>query len=127
MQQVTDSIVAVARDKEAVRVLSVHLQVGELTFLECDQLKFAWEISTRNVGDVLLGAELTLEKLAARGSCQACGYSGPLKVVEFPDSHFTTPVLDCPDCGETVTVTEGKDLLIRDIQMEMAERGDGDG
>jgi hydrogenase nickel incorporation protein HypA/HybF len=129
MQQVTDSIMVVAREKGATRIHSVHLQVGELTFLEWEQLKFAWEIYTRNVGEPLLGAELSLEKLEARGSCQACGYSGPLKVVDFPDSHFSTPVLDCPACGEMVTVTEGKDLLIRDIQLEVPEDvgGDGDG
>jgi hydrogenase nickel incorporation protein HypA/HybF len=129
MQQVTDSIMAVARDKGALKVHAVHLQVGELTFLEWDQLKFAWEIYTRNVGEPLLEAELSLERLEARGSCPACGYKGPLKVVDFPDSHFTTPVLDCPDCGEQVTVTEGKDLLIRDIQLEVPEDegGNGDG
>ncbi len=121
MQQVTESIMDIAREKRATRINSVRLQVGELTFLELDQLEFAWEIYTRNVGEPLLGAELTLEKLDARGSCSACGYSGPLKVVDFPDSHFTTPVLDCPDCGELVTVTEGRDMLIRDIQMEVPD------
>ena len=44
MQQVTDSIMAVAREKRATRINSVRLQVGELTFLELDQLEFAWEI-----------------------------------------------------------------------------------
>ncbi len=121
MQQVTVTIMDIARERGATRINAVRLQVGELTFLGLDQLEFAWEIYTRNVGEPLLGAELTLEKLDARGSCSACGYSGPLKVVDFPDSHFTTPVLDCPDCGEMVTVTEGRDMLIRDIQMEVPD------
>jgi len=121
MQQVTATIMDIAQEKRATRINSVRLQVGELTFLELDQLEFAWEIYTRNVGEPLLGAELTLEKLDARGSCSACGYSGGLKIVDFPDSHFTTPVLDCPVCGELVTVTEGRDMLIRDIQMEVPE------
>ena len=129
MQQVTDSVMEIAREKRATRINSVHLQVGELTFLEFDQLEFAWEIYTRNVGEPLLGSELTLEKLEARGTCTACGYSGPLKVVEFPDSHLTTPVLDCPDCSEVVTITEGRDLLIRDIQLEIPDDqgGEADG
>jgi Zn finger protein HypA/HybF involved in hydrogenase expression len=121
MQQVTASIMDIAREKRATRINSVRFQVGELTVLEMDQLEFAWEIYTRNVGEPLLGAELTLEKLDARGSCPACGYSGPLKVVDFPDSHFSTPVLDCPTCGELVEVTEGRDMLIRDIEMEVPE------
>ncbi len=121
MQQVTATIMDIAREKRATRINSVRLQVGELTSLDMDQLEVAWEIYTRNVGEPLLGAELTLEKLDARGSCPACGYSGPLKVVDFPDSHFSTPVLDCPTCGEWVEVTEGRDMLIRDIEMEVPE------
>jgi Zn finger protein HypA/HybF involved in hydrogenase expression len=46
---------------------------------------------------------------------------GPLKVVNFPDSHFTTPVLDCPECGKVVEVTEGRDLIIREIEMEVPD------
>jgi hydrogenase nickel incorporation protein HypA/HybF len=127
MQQVADSIMAVASEQGATQIHSVRLQVGELTFLQWEQLQFAWEIYTRNVGEPLLGSELSLEKLEARGSCPGCGYAGPLKVVDFPDSHFSTPVLDCPDCGQQVDVTEGKDLLIRDIQMAVAEGEGGSG
>ncbi len=124
MQQVTDSIMELAREKGATSISSVHLQVGELTFLEWDQLAFAWEIYTRNHGPPLEGAEMTLERVEARGSCPACGYAGPLLVVDFPDSHFTTPTLDCPECGDLVTVTEGRDLLIRDITMEVPDDGE---
>ena len=125
MQQVTESIMAIVRERRALRVESVHLQVGELTFLEWDQLEFAWEIYTRNEGPPLEGAKMTLEKVEARGTCPSCGYAGPLKVVDFPDSHISTPSLDCPECGEVVTVTEGRDLVIRDIRMDVPE-GDGD-
>jgi hydrogenase nickel incorporation protein HypA/HybF len=111
----------VVRGKGASKVNSVRLEVGDLTFLEWDQLRFAWEIYTRNVGPPLEGAELTLERITARGTCPSCGYSGDLKVVDFPDSHFSTPSLDCPDCDELVNVTEGRDLLIRDISMEVPE------
>jgi hydrogenase nickel incorporation protein HypA/HybF len=131
MSQAVDSIMEVVRGKGASKVNSVRLQVGELTFLEWDQLEFAWEIYTRNVGPPLLGAELALEGVMARGTCPACGYAGALKVVEYPDSHLSTPSLDCPECGEVVTVTEGRDLLIRDISMEVPEDhiegDDGDG
>jgi hydrogenase nickel incorporation protein HypA/HybF len=131
MSQAVDSIMDVVREKGASKVNSVRLQVGELTFLELDQLDFAWEIYTRNVGPPLEGAELALERIEARGTCPACGYSGALKVVDFPDSHFSTPSLDCPECGEMVNVTEGRDLLIRDISMEVpgdvAGGDDGDG
>jgi hydrogenase nickel incorporation protein HypA/HybF len=126
MSQVVESIVHMARNHGALRVESVHLQVGELTFLEMDQLAFAWEIYTRNEGPPLEGATLTLERLEARGSCPSCGYAGALKVVDFPDSHITTPVLDCPECGKLVDVTEGRDLLIRDIRLSIPGGKDGD-
>ncbi len=121
MTQVVEAIMDIVDGRGASQVNSVHLQVGELTFLEWDQLNFAWEIYTRNAGPPLEGAELTLEKIEARGSCPACGYSGGLKVVDFPDSHFSTPSLDCPKCNKVVNVTEGRDLLIRDISMEVPD------
>ena len=121
MGEVVESISRLARERRASSVESVRLQVGELTFLELDQLRFAWEIFTRNEGSPLEGSTLNLEPLKARGSCSSCGYTGPLKVVDFPDSHFTTPVLDCPECGEVVEVTEGRDLIIRDISLQVPE------
>ena len=128
MSQVADSIMGIARDKGATRIESVHLQVGELTFLAWDQLEFAWEIYSRDVGPPLEGATLNLEKMEARGSCPSCGYTGGLKVVEYDDSHYTTPVLDCPQCGERVDILEGRDLIIRDIRMEVPDdAGEDDG
>lgn len=121
MSQVSDSIMKLANEKQAIKVESVHIQVGELTFLVDDQLMFAWEIQTRNLGPPLEGAVLTLERIQARGSCPKCMYSGPLKIVEFPESHFSTPVLDCPGCGEVVEVTEGRDLIIRDIKLQVPD------
>ncbi len=121
MTQVADSIIRLAKERQAIKVEKVHLQVGELTFLVADQLQFAWEIYTKDLGPPLEGAVLTLERLQARGSCPACRYSGPLKVVEFPDSQFSTPVLDCPECGEVVEVTEGRDLIIRDIRLQVPD------
>ena len=61
MSQAVDSILEVVHGKGASQVNSVRLQVGELTFLEWDQLEFAWEIYTRNVGPPLLGAEPSLD------------------------------------------------------------------
>ena len=121
MNQVADSIIRLAKEKQAIKVETVRIQVGELTFLVNDQLEFAWEIYTRNLGPPLEGAVLTLERIKARGSCPTCRYLGPLKVVEFPESHFSTPVLDCPECGEVVEVTEGRDLIIRDIKLQVPD------
>jgi hydrogenase nickel incorporation protein HypA/HybF len=124
MTQVVESILNLARERKAERIISVHLQVGDLTFLVEDQLKFAFEIITTNEGPMIEDAELTLEPMAARGSCHSCGFSGELKVVELPESHFSTPTLDCPDCGQMVEVTEGRDLLIRDIRLQVSEEGE---
>ena len=124
MSQVVESIMGIVREKRSEKVHSVRLQVGDLTFLVWDQLEFAWEVFTRNEGPPITGAELILERLEARGLCPSCSYAGPLKVVDFPDSHFTTPTLDCPECGTVVEVTDGRDLLIREIKMDVPSEMD---
>jgi hydrogenase nickel insertion protein HypA len=121
MSQVVESIVKLATDREANRVISVRLQVGDLTFLAEDQMKFAFQVLAGNHGPLMENAELVLERLRARGACPSCGFSGELTIVELPDSHITTPVIDCPECGERTEITEGRDLLIRDVQLQLPE------
>lgn len=127
MTQVIDAVRRIAMETGATRVLSVRLQVGELTFLATEQLGFAFEILTRGEVELMEGTQLCMETLDARGMCKGCGFMGALEVVELPDSHFATPTLSCPGCGERLEVTEGRDLIIRDIQLELPEDADGDG
>jgi hydrogenase nickel insertion protein HypA len=122
MTQVIDGVVNAAQGKGAIQVLSVRLQVGELTFLAEDQLLFAFDVLKKD-HNLLENAQLVLERTEARGVCQRCGFSGQPAVADLPEYHLQLPTLDCPECGEQLSITEGRDLYIRDIALEVPDDG----
>ncbi len=117
MSQVARSVLQRANEIGALRILAVRLQVGELTFLGPAQMQFAFEIIRR--GDPLLeNARLVLEEVKAAGRCAACGFEGVLSPAELPEYHFNIPSLDCPDCGKKLEIVRGRDLVIKDIEVD---------
>ena len=127
MTQVVETVARVARENGAKRVLKVNLQVGELTFLAEEQMRFAFDV-LKTEAHIMGTAEVTIETVRARGVCAACGYSGETKVQEEPEFHFNLPTIDCPRCGQRLELTDGRDLYIRDIVMEVPdEEEDGTG
>jgi len=120
MTEVVKTVAKAAQERGAIRVLKVRLEVGELTFLSPDQMQFAFEI-LREDREVVSGAELELGTIEARGTCASCGYTGRPKVHEEPEFHFVIPTLQCPECGGRLEITEGRDLYIRDIELEVPD------
>ena len=120
MTEVVKTVAKAAQERGAIRVLKVRLEVGELTFLSPDQMQFAFEI-LREDREVVSGAELELGTIEARGTCSSCGYMGRPTVHEEPEFHFVVPTLQCPNCGERLEITEGRDLYIRDIELEVPD------
>ncbi len=128
MTEVVETVRRMARERGAERVLKVNLQVGELTFLAEEQMRFAFDVLKADGHGAMEGAEVEIETIRARGTCAACGYSGGTRVQEEADLHFKLPTIDCPRCGQRLEITEGRDLYIRDIVMEVPdgdEAGDG--
>ena len=119
---VMDSIVKAAL-KEAEkhpglkRVKAITLEVGELTFLNPDQLHFAFESTTRN--SVLKGAELVITISPARVKCSECDYEGPMNNVESDGAHYLTPIFACPECSKPVKVLEGNGCSIKTMKLEI--------
>jgi hydrogenase nickel incorporation protein HypA/HybF len=113
MSQIVDSILSEAKKRMATRIEEVELQIGEYTMLGEEQLKFAYEVLSRDT--VLQGSKLKVGHIKGKIEC-SCGFTG--SVEPSPDSpHKVVPILECPKCKGAAKITEGRECVIRNIRM----------
>jgi hydrogenase nickel incorporation protein HypA/HybF len=113
--QIVQSVLAEAEKRGAKKVTEVDLVIGKLTFLGLEQLRFAFEVLTKDT--ILEGAKLVIEEQEGIVKCSNCGYEGGFKYEDDPLYHVPVPTLKCPKCGSVVEITAGKECTIKSIKM----------
>jgi hydrogenase nickel incorporation protein HypA/HybF len=97
-----------ARRADAERVTVVRLELGTLSGVHADALRFGYEVAVR--GTLLEGSELIIEEVPATVSCHACGETSE---IEGPW------LLQCPHCEAPCgNLVRGKELQILDLEIE---------
>ena len=96
-----------ARRREARAVTRVRVSIGELSGVETELLATAY----RTFRERTICQEAPLEILAvpARWACPRCER-------EIPKGQ----VLRCPDCDLSARLTEGEEIVLERIEMEVA-------
>lgn len=111
---------------EGVRSLkSVRVEVGELTFLNPEQLRFAWEVLSEQ-NELTRGSVMEIERIPPSGRCGSCGWEGPLQTEEDPTYHFITPVFSCPSCGGEITIVRGLETKVKNIVVDVEGEDDAE-
>ncbi len=113
MAQIVDSILEEAKKHQASKVESVDLELGEYTMLGEEQLRFAFQVLTKDT--ILANAALKVRLLKGRIRCR-CGYDGSVPVGD-DTLHKIAPILECPKCGGAAEIVEGRECVVRDIRM----------
>ncbi|MDG6220165.1 MAG: hydrogenase maturation nickel metallochaperone HypA [Candidatus Thermoplasmatota archaeon] len=125
VQDVVRSVLAqVKKHPGVVRVEEVALEVGELTFLGHEQLRYGFQV----LGDLeplIRGAVLDIQEKKAAVQCSACGYKGALDYVEDPSHHISMPIFSCPKCKDVVEILEGKECTITNIRVLLDDEEEG--
>lgn len=89
------------------RVLSVDVEIGELSSVVPDAVEFCFEACSQ--GTLLEGARINLIRIPGRGHCQDCGADTPLDVI------FGA----CQRCGGyQVKVISGEEMRVKEIEVE---------
>jgi hydrogenase nickel incorporation protein HypA/HybF len=106
---VTESVVAaVAGRLPGATVTHVHLEIGSLSGVDADSVRFYFGPATEGTG--LDGATLEITKVTARCRCRTCGQ-------EFePDG----PVPLCPCGSPDLDVLSGGDMRILAVEVASA-------
>ncbi len=115
-----DAVIKELSKYNVTKVNCINVVIGDLTNLGEEQLKFAYEIVTR--GTILEGSEMNIEHEQIKLHCDSCGFDGPAKVISDPDfDTHSIPILACPKCGGSVTVTSGQSCTVKSMDIEEAE------
>ena len=96
-----------ARREGARRVKLVVLEIGRLSSVEPEALKFCFEAVTH--GSIAAGAALDIVDVPGAGWCLPCAATVPLQEIYGA----------CPNCGShQVQPTAGTEMRVREIEIE---------
>lgn len=87
------------------RILTIRLEVGRLTCVVPDALRFCFDVCTR--GTPLEGSKLDILERAGRARCSRCESIRPI-------SHVAEL---CPCGGVTMSVLSGQELRIKEVEV----------
>lgn len=113
--EIVKTVLDTAKKSSGKKVLSVQLEIGELTLLNGDQVGF-W-VKELFKGSAAEDAEVKIKTIKARILCKACGYKGGIK--SDPEDSFRHLTLQtCPQCNSfQFKVEKGRECILRKIQV----------
>lgn len=96
-----------ARAQNFARVKTVWLEIGELSHVDPEAIRFCFDAVTRN--SVADGAALEIVRTPGRAWCHDCTKTIEISAVGNP----------CPTCGGyKLQVTEGDDMRVRELEVD---------
>ena len=96
-----------ARSQGYTRVKAVWLEIGQLSGVELEAMRFGFDVVTR--GSLADGARLEMIELPGQAWCMQC--QKRVQVMRLFDQ--------CPDCGGyQLQVTGGKEMRIKELEVE---------
>ena len=106
-----EGVVRILEDKAAEedfsRVKTVWLEIGRLSGVEIEALRFGFDVVTR--GTLADSARLEIIELPGKAWCLPCGQT--VQVTQRYDN--------CPQCGSYhVQITGGDELRIKELEVE---------
>ena len=110
-----EAILDTAKKNDAIKVTEAVLEVGELTMLNPEQLKFMIDVVRENT--IMENAEIIIKMIPIEIECEACGYEGEIVIDNHMD-HLMA-VATCPECQKPrVHVRQGQECNVKTIKIE---------
>ena len=89
---IVKTAIDVAEKNNAQEITEVTIEIGKLTMLNPEQLKFMIDVLSENT--ILEGAEVVIEKIPIEVKCKSCQFSGS---VASDDLDEFVPIIKCPE------------------------------
>lgn len=95
-------------------VVKIRIEIGELTCVEREQLRFCYD--SIKIGTELENSSMEMETVSAVVKCPFCNYEGPPKYWD-EGRAMAIPTLQCPKCGKATEAVAGHDCAIKSVQL----------
>ena len=106
-ESVREVIEDTARAQGFTRVMGVRLEIGKLSSVEPEAMRFCFDAAM--AGSLAEGARLEIVETPGQGRCSTCGRDMPI------ESLYEA----CPHCGGyRISVTGGDAMRIMDLEVE---------
>ncbi len=116
---ILQKILNVAEKNAAEEIKEANISIGELTFLNKEQLIFALKVLSKETKAEKCKFNICVIKTKIK--CLNCGYKGKA-VYEGPEYHilnFKIP-LNCPKCkSKKIKIVEGKEVLLKNLKIKI--------
>jgi hydrogenase nickel incorporation protein HypA/HybF len=113
--EIVNSVLSTVAKNKGKKVLSVQLEVGELTHLNIEQVTF-W-IHELFKGSIAEGAKVKVKTIKAQIYCKDCGYKGGIRSDQEDSFRHLIPQT-CPQCNSfQIKVGKGRECILRKIQV----------
>lgn len=110
-QALVEQLEGIAAENNALRVLSVKLDVGLLSGVDHEALHMAFPFASE--GTVAEGAGLDITDIDPKAMCGECGKES---IPEFP-------FMVCGHCGsQDLTVLAGRELVIKSAELDTDDK-----
>lgn len=108
VQALLEKVDREARAHDAVFVKRLSVRIGELSGVEIDLLKTAFDLFRGET--VCSGADLEIVPVPVLWSCPTCGFTAK-----------TGDVLRCVPCGVPLQLSGGDEIILDQIEMETSD------
>ncbi|WP_457612186.1 hydrogenase maturation nickel metallochaperone HypA [Methanocaldococcus sp.] len=108
-----NAILESVKEYKDVKVKEINLEVGRLTFINPEQLKFAFEIIAKDT--ICEGAKINISYIEPKCKCLKCGYEGEPLVIDEIEIY-------CPKCKSiSLKLDGGREFNIKNVILDKIE------
>lgn len=116
------TILDVAEKNEAEEIIEVTIEIGKLTMLNPEQLRFLLDVLSEDT--LLHGSKIIINEIPVEIKCNSCDFKGS---TDLDDSDHYLAIVVCPQCGENdLEVTAGRECNVQKIKIEKSDEEESD-
>ena len=103
-----------AKENNTKKINEIHLLIGDLTMLSCEQIIF-W-LNELTTGTIAENAKVLISHAKNLIKCRSCGYEGSISAKTSATNHYSLPSFSCPACNSAdIDIISGLEFYLEKL------------